>query len=122
MALSSLASEQSNLTKQTINNLHQLIYYLGTHPDATIWYYASNMILNFHSDESYLLDRDARTQAAVHLFLRLKPQSKHPIHLNEAVFTLCHILKFSTALAAKAEIRVLFLNAKDAKIMRITLH
>ena len=36
MALSTLPSEQSKVTTQTINNLHQLIDYLGTHPDATI--------------------------------------------------------------------------------------
>ena len=30
--------------------------------------------------------------------------------------------KYAAALAAKAELRVLFLNSKDAKIVRITLH
>ena len=36
VALSTLASEKSKATAQTIKNLHQLIDYLGTHPDATI--------------------------------------------------------------------------------------
>jgi hypothetical protein len=28
----------------------QLLYYLATHPNATVQFYASNMILNIHSD------------------------------------------------------------------------
>ena len=52
MALSTLASEQSKATTQTITNLNQLLNYLGTYPDAKIKYDASGMILNVHSDES----------------------------------------------------------------------
>ena len=36
MALPKLASEQSKVTTQTINNLYQFLDYLGTHPDKTI--------------------------------------------------------------------------------------
>ena len=49
MALSTLSSEQAKATMQTIKNLHQQLDYLVTHPDATMRYYASNMILNIHS-------------------------------------------------------------------------
>ena len=52
MELATLAIEQSKVTAQTINNLHQLLKFLGTHPDAKIQYYASNMILKVHSDAS----------------------------------------------------------------------
>jgi hypothetical protein len=31
-----------------------MVDYLATHPDATIRYHASDMILNIHSDASYL--------------------------------------------------------------------
>ena len=79
MALSTLVSEKSNVTAQTIKNLQHLIDYLGKHPDATIRYYASDMILNFHSDAFYLSARDAMIQAAGHLLLGCKSQDKHPI-------------------------------------------
>ena len=79
------------------------------------------MILNVHSDASYLSARYARIQASGHFFLGWKPQDKHPIHLNGAIFTLCHILKLVAASAAEAEIGALFLNAKEAKIMRLSL-
>ena len=36
MALSTLASEQANATAQKTKNLHQLLGYLGTHPEDTI--------------------------------------------------------------------------------------
>ena len=50
MSLLTLVSEYSKATTQTITNINQLLDYLGTHPDATIRYYASYMIINVHSD------------------------------------------------------------------------
>jgi hypothetical protein len=35
--------------------------YLTTHPDATIRYHASDMILHIHSDASYLSVSNARS-------------------------------------------------------------
>ena len=54
MALSSIAAQQSKATKKTMNNTEQLLDYLATHPNATIRYRVSDMILNIHSDTSYL--------------------------------------------------------------------
>ncbi len=39
----------------------QLLDYLAMHPDAIIWLQASDMILNVHSDVSYL----SETKAAI---------------------------------------------------------
>ena len=61
------------------------------------------------------------SRAAGHSFLGWTSQDKHPIHLNGAIFTLCHILKFVTALAEEVELGALFLNLKEAKIMRLKL-
>ena len=70
------------------------------------------MILNVYSDTSYISDRDSIRRAAGHLLLGWKPQDKHPIHLNRAIFTLYHIIKFVAASASEAELGVPFLNAK----------
>ena len=43
------------------------------------------------------------------------------IHLNRGIHVFCTMLKFVTASAAEAELGTLFLNAKDAKIMQLTL-
>ena len=79
------------------------------------------MILTVHSDASYLSSRDTCSRAAGHLFLGWKPRDKHPIHLNEAIFTLFTILNFVAALSAKAELGALFLNAKESKKLRLTV-
>ena len=112
VSLSTLAIKQAKVTTQTIKNLHQLIDYLVTHPYANIRYYASNMIINVQSDVSCLSATNSKIRAAGHFFLGWKPQDKHPIHLNGAIFTLCHILNFVAASSAEAELGALFLKAK----------
>jgi hypothetical protein len=54
MALSSIASKQSKGTESTMKKCKQLLNYLATHPDTTVSFYVSDMILNIHSDASYL--------------------------------------------------------------------
>ena len=53
-ALSSIASEQASATEMTEKKAAQLLNYLATHSKAVVQYYASDMILNIHSDASYL--------------------------------------------------------------------
>ena len=52
--LSSLGSAQANGTQRTATALTQLLNYCATHPEATVRFYASAMILHIHSDGSYL--------------------------------------------------------------------
>ena len=94
---------------------------MWTHPDAKIRYYASDMILNVHSDASYLSVPNARSRAAGIFFLGSLPHPDKPILLNGIIHVLCTILRFVAASAAEAELGALFLNAKEAKIMRLTL-
>jgi hypothetical protein len=95
--------------------------YLATHPDATIRYRASDMIMNVHSDASYLSESDARSRACGHFFMGWSPDDGDPIKLNGAFFTLCAILRFVVASAAEAELGALFLNCKEGMIFRMTL-
>jgi hypothetical protein len=62
MAISSLASQQATATEDTEEKLIQLLNYCATHPDATIRYRNSDMILNIHSDAGYLNEPEARNQ------------------------------------------------------------
>jgi hypothetical protein len=61
MALSTIASEQAKGTQSTMMKTKQLMDYLVTHPDATIRFHASDMILNVHSDVSYLSEANAHS-------------------------------------------------------------
>jgi hypothetical protein len=121
MALSTIASEQSKGTQQTMQRCKQLLDYLATHPDATVCFHASDMILNIHSDASYLFEKNAHSRACGHFFMGWKPDPAKPIKLNGAFFTLCSILRFVVTSAAEAELGALFLNCKQAAIFRVTL-
>jgi hypothetical protein len=116
MALSSIASEQTRGTTNTMAKANQLLDYLATHPDAIIRFRASDMILNVHSDASYLSETKAHSRACGHFFMGWSPKDGDPIKLNGAFFTLCTILRFVVASAAEAELGALFLNFKEGII------
>jgi hypothetical protein len=46
-----------------------MLDYLATHPDATILYHASDMVLHIHNDASYLLVSNARSRLGGLFFL-----------------------------------------------------
>ena len=79
------------------------------------------MVLNIHSDASYLSESKARSRACGQCFPGWVPKDEEPIKLNGAIFTLCNILKWVVASAAEAELGALFLNCTRGKIMRIIL-
>jgi hypothetical protein len=62
MPLNDIATEQTKATEKTQAANNKLLDYLATHPDATIRYHASDMILHIHSDESYLYVSNARSR------------------------------------------------------------
>jgi hypothetical protein len=69
MALSSIAIKQSKGTTNTMAKAKQLLDYLATYPDTTIRFRTSDMIMNIHSNVSYLSKADARSQACGHFFM-----------------------------------------------------
>jgi len=120
-ALSEIAGQQRNPTKKTMERVNQFLDYMATHPDAKIRYYASNMVLNVHSDASYLTAPNARSRVGSHFFLGSLPTDGFPIRLNGAILTNATILRCVAASAAEAELGSLFLNAQEAKVLRLTL-
>jgi hypothetical protein len=62
MPLNDIVTEQTKATEKTQAATNQLLDYLATHPDATIRYHASDMILQIHSDASYLSVSNARSR------------------------------------------------------------
>jgi hypothetical protein len=79
------------------------------------------MIMNVRSDASYLSEANVRSRACGHFFMGWPPTDGNPIKLSRAFFTLCAILLFVVASAAKAEPGALFLNCKKRMIFRLTL-
>ena len=90
------------------------------HPDATIRYRASDMILRLHSDASYLSEAKARSRGAGHFYLADKP-SNLPVRNNGALLTTSVIMRNVMSSAAEAECGALFNNTREAVPLRISL-
>jgi hypothetical protein len=99
----------------------QLLGYLAMHLDATVQFYATDMVMNIHLDASYLSEANAHSRACGHFIMEWKPDPTKPIKLYGAFVTLCAIMLFVVASAAEAELGALFLNCKQATIFRLTL-
>ena len=52
-----------------MNACHQLLEYIATHPDAAMWYYASDMILAFNTDVSYLSELGGKIRAVAYYYM-----------------------------------------------------
>ncbi len=117
MVLSEIASQQVVPTENTMKRVNQFFDYMWTHPDAIIWYRISGMILNVHSDVSYLSAPKACSHAGGYFFLSSIPQDGDQIKLNGAVHITCTILKLVAASATEAELGALFLNVQEAKVL-----
>ena len=104
-----------------MKRVKQFLDYMWIHPDAIIRYRASDMILNVHSDASYLSAPKACSCAGGYIFLGSLPCDRDPIKLNGAIHVTCTILKLVAASAAEAELGALFLNAQEAKVFRLFL-
>jgi hypothetical protein len=112
MALSSIAVEQTKAMEKTMARCTQLLDYLLGHADAKVWFHAFNMILNIHSDASYLSEAKACSRACGHFFMGWMPQDGKPIHLNGAFPVSTIILCFVVASTAEAKLGALYHNCQ----------
>ncbi len=121
MALSDIATQQAAPTENKMKWVNHFLDYMWMHPDAIIRYRASDMILNVHSDASYLSAPKAGSRAGGYFFLGSIPQDGNPIKLNGAIHITCIILKLVAVSAAEAKLGAFFLNAQEAKVFRLVL-
>jgi hypothetical protein len=75
-----------------------MLDYLATHPETTIRYHASDMILYIHSDASYLSVSNARSRLGGLFFLDKKYPKKEI--LNGSILNVAAIIKNVVASAA----------------------
>ena len=125
VALGTLASAQTKGTQATLNALTQLLDYAASHPDATIRYTRSGMVLHIHSDASYLSETEACSRAGGFFFLseNTNPSDKTapPPPVNGAIHIVSTIMGNVMSSATEAEVGALFHNAQDACSIRTTL-
>jgi hypothetical protein len=124
VALNEISNNQAAPTEKTKKACDMLLDYLATHPNATIRYHASDMVLSICSDAAYLVLPNARSRASGLFYLTDSlgatsnpPQPKQ----NGAVHVLCKTLRTVAASAAEAETGALFLNAQEGVPMRTAL-
>ena len=89
-------------TNQTLKQCTQLLVYLALNSDAKVLYYASDMVMNIHSDASYLSEAKARSRTCGHFFMGWIPKNGEPIKLNGVFHFDSLILHFVAASTAKA--------------------
>jgi hypothetical protein len=111
MALSSIAIDQTTATEKTMAKCVQLLDYLAYHVDAKVRFYASNMIMNIHSDASYLSKGQAHSQNCGHFFMGWIPNDGELIQINGAFHVSTNVIRF-VASAAEAKLGFLFHNCQ----------
>jgi hypothetical protein len=119
MPLNDIATEQTKATEKTQAATNQLLDYLATHPDATIRYHASDMILHIHSDASYLSVSNARSRLGGLFFCVDKSPQQDT--LNGSILNVASFIKDVVASAADSEVGACFHNAQSGASLRVTL-
>ena len=117
-SLSAISSRQTKGTDAVLAACHQLLDYLATHPNAAIRYHASDMILAFDTDASYLSEMDGKSRAAAYYFMTRKGKKEFT---NGAVDVLSTIIKHVMSSASEAETGALYYGCKRAIPYRVTL-
>jgi hypothetical protein len=129
VALGTLSAAQTKGTHATALACTQLLNYCATHPNTTIRFHASDMILDAHSDASYLSEAKARSRVGGYHHLSSAPRhageiphpDDTPPRLNGAVLVVSNIMPQVLASAAEAEIAGLFYNGQEAATIRTIL-
>jgi hypothetical protein len=119
MSLNDISMELTKATDKTQAAKNQLLDYLATHPDATIRYHASDMILHIHSDASYLSVSNARSRLGGLFFCSNK--YPHEDNLNGSILNVESVIKNVVASAAESEVLACFQNAQSGAPLRVTL-
>ena len=117
-ALNEISTNQSHPTANTLTKCHHLLDYVSTHPNATIRYHASDMVLNIDSDAAYLVLPRARSRLAGHFFLSTPGSPTRVAPPNGPVLTECKTIRHVVSSAAEAETAALFHNAQIARPIR----
>ena len=117
-ALSALGSRQAKATTAVQQAAHQLLDYLATHPNSAIRYHASDMILAFDTDASYLSEIGGKSRAAAYYYMTQKGNREFN---NGAIDILSTVIKHVMSSASEAETGALYYGCKRALPYRVTL-
>ena len=126
-AINAIAAQQANSTKNTMLKVTKLLNYCATHPEATVQYKASNMILWCDSNASYLMAPKARSCGAGYLYLSNRPKPSDTDSgqgmptMNGAIHVMCTTMREVMSSASEAKLGSLFHNGKEVYLLRLAL-
>jgi hypothetical protein len=120
MPINVLASEQTQATADTADKVIKLLNYCTTHPETKLWYHASDMILNIHSDASYISEREAKSRAGGFFYMGSNADTANKL-TNGEILIINTVIKHVMSSAAEAEIGAFFTNAKEGTVLHTTL-
>jgi hypothetical protein len=120
MPVNVLALERTRATSETVDKIIKLLNYCATHPDATLRYHASDMILNIHSDASHFSEREARRRAGLFFYMGRNTDKANKL-TNGAIMIIRTVIKHVMSSAAESEIGAVFLNIKEGTVIQTTL-
>ena len=90
MPLNVVASEQTSPTEETMQKCRQFLDYISSQEEAVLTFQASDMILEIHSDASFLSEAKARSRVGGNFFI----SSDEDIQCNNgAVLNISQIIK-----------------------------
>ena len=84
-ALNAIRREQSKVTGTTRIWSNWLLDYIATHPNAKVRYWQSNTRLLIHSDASFLVEWDAKSNYRGYFYLGRNQNDDKPQKINGAV-------------------------------------
>jgi hypothetical protein len=116
--ISTIASQSSKPTKDTMRQTLQLLDYLATQEDVVLSYHVRDMVLAVHSNASYLSKPKACSRAGGHFFL--SSDTTVPPN-NGAVLNIAHIIKNVMSLATEGELAGLYIMVPEAVYIRLIL-
>jgi hypothetical protein len=119
MPLNDTATEKTKAPEKIQAETNQLLDYLATHPDATIRYHASDMILHIHINVSYLSVSHARSRLGGLFFCGDKPPKEDTV--NGSILNMASVIKNVVASAAESEAGACFQNTQSGAPLRFTL-
>ena len=116
--LNTLATAQTKGDEKTLLAMKHFLDYCATHPNATIRFQASDMILKIHSDASYLSETEARSRVGGYFFLGNKNET---LQHNGPIHIIAKIIKNVVSLTAEVEIAGIYTCAIDTIPIRLYL-
>ena len=110
VALGTISVSQTSETIETEKAVHKLIDYCTTHPDATLRYKASCMIIRAHNDAYYLSESQAMSRSGECFYMG--DATDYISRPNGEIMVISTIIRNVMSLAADAECGELFYNSK----------